>query len=382
MKDSKVSITTDKCILKDEYIWYVSIIGSMICRTNVRTWETEIVEHIPKKYCNNTSYTYDCGIFYGDRLILAPKYEDWILDYDTISGKFDAYKIECSEVDGNTQNGNSIRFRYALIHEDTVWLMPQSARQIIEYRPKEKRYISHKRWYAELFEQYNWGDVTLFGNALKIKESIWLLCYEIGSVMEFNIITGIASLYSIGEQTSRYRLFEKYNDDQIILFDYVNKKLIIWDVVEKKMVRNISLIGVNYETNDIRTRKLGYVKLKAIENRFIMPPYLADNFIMININENDLQISTDISKPDNERYINAVILNDGKILFNTQSGIYNILFNPENDSIKRIKFEVELEQMSYDYYEHVFYNEMSDGEIMYENDEGLTLKSFINHIRR
>ncbi len=358
-------LTTDKCVLYDDELWFVNIAGNMVCKTNVNSWNTEVIVKIPKKYLGYDNFTYDCAAVYKDRIILFPKFENWILDYNTKSKKFKASEIKCPELDDNTQNGNSVKFRNAYLRGSKLYLMPHSCHKIVEYDLEKMEYKEYTQWYDEHFARYGWRDINLFCNSLYSGNCLWFLCRETNAIMKFDLETKKTQLFFIGDDSCQFTAFCEHEDKELALWDFANKKIIIWDKVANQVVKEITLDSFN-----LKDGYLDYIKIFS-NNGIILAPFLGSHFIVMDYDKNEEIITDSFEKGEYEAYISSVELSDNKVLFVTQRGIDNILYDVKNKVCEKRCFEVKDCDIPVDFSAEALVN---------EGENNRSLRKFIEYV--
>ncbi len=365
--DNYIYLTTDRCVLNDGYLWFVNIAGDMICKTSVKTWLTEVVVRIPDKYRTYESFTYDCAAVYKNRVILFPKFEDWILDYDTDSEKFFAVEMKCPELDYNSMNGNKVKFRNAYVHDDKLFLMPHSCHRIVEYDLNLRTKNEHIGWYEKHFASFNWKDINLFCASLVYDNRMWFLCRETNAIMEFEIDSEKTKLYYVASGKSLFSAFAILDNGLFAIFDYINKKMIYWDVKSGNEDRQPEI-----DLNDVLAENeyLSYITIFA-GKKTVLLPFLGKEIIIIGSGKEGVVSFDYKEKGENEAYISRIRVSNNKTLFISQRGVENLLYDDDNDTWSSVSFKIKNENLPMDFSKYALLNEQ----------EGRSfLKEFIKYV--
>ncbi len=342
--EQEIVFTTDRCVIDGDSLWFVNISGEMICKVSTKSWKTEIVARIPKKHRSFGDYNYSCAAVYQNRVILYPEFENKILDYDLDKRSFVTSEIECLELDDNTIGGNTVKFRNAFLCGDKLYLMPQSCHKIVEYDLERKEHKTYSDWYDNFFSKYGWKDVTIFRSSLENDGSLWFLCGKTNALMQFVLETKESFLYHIGDESSGFSAFSKYKDNEFAIWDSVNKQIVFWDIGKKQMSES-SRIDLSKISDDVN--KYSFYAMYAGTN-IMLAPNLGERIIMIDDNDKDIDIShVEVTKKD--AYISVSAIDNNKLLFVTQKGENNMLYDIMTKTWSKVCFEVNPEELPVDF---------------------------------
>lgn len=332
-------------VVVDGCLWFVATRKNWICRMDLSDYKTQFVCEIP--FAKLKDHSYKIETMYNDNIILMPEYADYILEYNIHTGTFRKTDLKLSLHTSGTVGGTAIKFRSSVKDGDIIWMMPQSCHCIIEYNARTHTVSEHNSWYKQ-FEKYNWNNVNLFGMGIMANESLWIPCYQLNAVLEFSVKTKASKLHFIGNEGSFYSAII-YMNEKFWLLDNVNKSIIQWDSKTGEInINNIFSDGYGLEkiyANNSENEKYGVCCMYALNNRILLLPALANQFVIFDLNDQKTTKLTD--KPLGQSYVNAYLSTDDRALCFSQNGnvMVEISSNGTLKDITTFSIEVGMENI-------------------------------------
>lgn len=274
------------CVV-DKDFYFVANNYPWICKMNTDTYEITIISVISLDGVDIDAGLYIMGAYYKEHLVLIPRFGTSIIDYDIKQNKFEFIYVDCLYTGKNiSRGGMDIKFRSSIKDGEILWLMPQSCKHIIAYNMETRRYIDYTEWYS-CVEKYEWENVNLFGFGEKIKDEIFIPCYNLNAVVVFNILTGNACLCNIGESYNCYNTIKRFKDGYMLV-DSQNKEILYYK--NKKILKKTSFANIcNLDKpcfDKIEYEKYLISNLVTLNNGMLGIPCTGNNFIYIDENIN------------------------------------------------------------------------------------------------
>ncbi len=360
MTEKGIEITTKRCVLQDDYLWYVNLQSAIVCRTNIKSWKTEIVTKIPREYYRWDSFTYDCGVIYEDRLILYPEFENWILDVNIETRKVEGVSIHHLNID-DSRTTSGIKFKGAYRIDDKVYFLPCSCHCILEYDLNEKKLVEYSDWYREFFCDERIYDNSLFIDSLFSEKKFWFLCKDVNAIMEFDPVEKKAKLHYVGDLSCRFSAFSIYKKE-FVIWDYKNSTMLFWK--GDNTIKRIDLskhIGVSDQWD--------YLYFNCDEDIYLIP-HTSNKLVIISNNESRARI--EVVEISETKYMSITEVDEENLLFMTMTGKKSVIFNKKNKSMNYRDFFVNQDDIPLS-----IYNEEN---IWDENGRDITVYKLINYV--
>lgn len=207
-------------------MWFIS--GNFLCCRNLETGKVKLETYIVPQYGIGERYLLSSITDqYNGRLICIPEMSDRILDYDIesrVRSEIIFPEIECDD---------TIKYRSSCIIDKKVYIMPQSAHQIIVYDLETKQMDLCSDWFEIL--QREDKSITykrnLFSLSRKVNKKIYFCTMYSNVLCCFDTQNGGFEGVHIGPSEYCYQLLYHLNG-VFYLVDNIHRKIVRWSEAE------------------------------------------------------------------------------------------------------------------------------------------------------
>lgn len=302
--------------MHDGKCWFITNSHNALCTLDVESGDV-IVEHWglggESGLCQGI---YILAEAVGNKLVIMPKYAEKVLVYDTSTKVFDVYDVNIPELKGKSGGGQFIKFRSSVTLEDNVWLLPQSTGHILKYDSKKNEITDYTEWYKSV-ARFAWQDVNQFGFGILVKNSIWLPCYQINALVEFDTVTGEGKLHYLGRDDNKFAAVA-YCKDKFWLIDNSNQEIVTWHP-QKGIISVNKEFPTDYALDDAFKNLQDYkvAELHVMGEKIIAVPCTGTQFLSIDTESGNIDKIADKSTGSN--YLHLCMLDKKTGIFLSQS---------------------------------------------------------------
>ncbi len=335
---ARFSIAFENCVEYKEELWFVSLGDTWLCKMSKKTYIAEKVCAIP--HTEQIMYEYDVASAGNGKIIIMPLMKKIIFSYDIDNHKFEEFDWNEAETYVAEKEPYKVNFRSAVKKENSTWIMPQSARCIIEYDHLKNKITEYTDWF-HIFDGYQLEANELFGKGILVKESLWLPCLQLNAIVEFNTHTKKGKLHFIGENDRRYTAIA-YSKDCFWIIDNQKQVLTGW-TPETGIVTNINAFPDEYEADDSDKNTLFniFYMQPILNNYILLLPSHSNQFLLVDLKKQT--ISAVLKKRRGESYISAIWLNDSELLCLSHKSNRCILFSLKDRTFTEKEVYVDIE---------------------------------------
>lgn len=337
-KIGKFAVVSENFIEHNNEFWFVATRKNWLCKMSKTELVAEKLCEIP--YGKFNSYDYEIAYGEEDCILLMPIFADYILKYYIESNTFERYLIKSVGESSYGDSGRDVKFRSSVKTDTAVWIMPQSAKCIIEWNYKTDKITEHTEWF-NVFNKYGWSEGPFFGKGIFVNNSLWLPCVKANAVVEFDTITKKERLHNVGDKDNIF-IAITYCNNRLWLMDNHKTEVLGWDFKTDETIKISQFpqdYGVDQMFRDMNGAKVYdiYCMYTLNEKEVLLLPLYANQFLIV---DTDLKkIRKKFNKPVGESYISAVRLDENQVVCLSQKSNKLIIYHEDLDEITIKEFD-------------------------------------------
>ena len=332
-------IKAEKCVMHNGKCWFVPSSHNALCTLDVMSGDISVEVWGLGGESGLCQGRYVLAGAVGNKLVMVPEYAEKVLIYDTESGTSECYPVNVPELKGKSGGGKFIKFRSAITLGSDVWILPQSTGHILKYDAVKMELADYVDWY-DVVAEYNWHDVNQFGFGVCVDYSIWLPCYQINALLEFNILSHQGKIHFIGKHENRF-IAVTYCENKFWLLDNINQELVTWHPsqgilnVTKEFPNEYGADKAYFNFPDYNIAELCVVK-----DKIVAVPSAGNAFLCVDVFSSTIEKIVDklsgsnylhLCKIDSERYIALSQTDNRFCVFNVETCMVEKYIYPKLD---------------------------------------------------
>lgn len=213
----------DGCIAGED-LWFVHCHYNALCKMEINTGKTEIIDLVPEEAVNGERLYHDV-LKIDEKLYFAPHRAKELVEYDLCKKQFRKISLK------KAPQIEKSKFTRMVSYKDYLFFLPTYYPAIVRYNFKTGSF----KYYSNLIHdirEYDKGDngnTPEFMNAISVEGELLLMASAKSNIiLEFNMNTEKTNIYRVGKEEYNYYRME-YDGNDYWLIPHESKAIVRWN---------------------------------------------------------------------------------------------------------------------------------------------------------